>query len=186
MRLIDKDAIAHLADLLRERNRVDERIAGLIGRPAHTGHVGEWIAARIFGVKLNDSAIRPGSDGRFSEPPFAGRTVNVKLYTTRTNVLDMKELDQPHPDFYLVMTGPKVPAGSSRDCTHPIVIREVFLFEAGPLVERLKGRVKGIGTSTSVTEKEWEDARIYPVSGEAVEMQLCPDQVAALALLRGD
>src|SRR5258708_6113321 len=129
----NKDAVARLAELLRERNCIDERIAELIGRPAHTGHIGEWIASQIFGVNLNDSAIHPGSDGCFTESPLTGRTVNVKLYTTRTNVLDMNELDQPQPDFYLVLTGPKGSSGTSRGCTHSIVIREVFLFETTPL-----------------------------------------------------
>ncbi len=170
-----KDAVAHLADLLRERNHIDEQIAG-----------GEWISEQTLGVKLHDSAIHPASDGHFTQPPFAGRTVQVKTYLTRTNVLDMNKPGQPQPDYYLAITGPKSSSGTSRGCTHPFVLREVFLFETAPLVQRLEGRVKNIGTSTSVRKQEWEDARIYPVIGEAGRMQLLPDQVEALTLLRGD
>src|SRR6266852_3739996 len=96
-----KDAVAHLADLLRERNHIDEQIAG-----------GEWISEQTLGVKLHDSAIHPASDGHFTQPPFAGRTVQVKTYLTRTNVLDMNKPGQPQPDYYLAITGPKSSSGT--------------------------------------------------------------------------
>src|SRR5580704_13613594 len=79
------------------------------------------------------------------------------------------------------MTGPKAAAASSRGCTRPCVIREVFLFDTGPLVQRL-GRVN-IGISTSVREQEWEAARIYPITDKAGPMILRQDQVAALTAL---
>jgi hypothetical protein len=181
---IDETAIGRLAALLRDRNRIDEQIAALIGRPALTGHIGEWIAAQIFGVKLEDSASQAGIDGCFTEPPLVGRTVNVKFYGVRTNVLDMKEIGKPQPGFYLAMTGPKAAAASSRGCARPCVIREVFLFETGPLIQRL-GRVK-IGISTSVREQEWEAARIYPITDKVGPITLRPDQVAAITALAGN
>lgn len=36
--------LAPLAELIRTRNAVGKETAALIGRPAHTGHVGEYIA----------------------------------------------------------------------------------------------------------------------------------------------
>ena len=52
--------LEQLASLLAKRNAIDKEIAGLISRPALKGHVGEWIAQEIFGVKL--ARIR-GSEG---------------------------------------------------------------------------------------------------------------------------
>lgn len=47
----------------------------------------------------------------------------------------------------------------------PWLIEEVFLFEARPLLERLKARGLKIGVATSVRQAEWEEARIYPGEG---------------------
>ena len=43
------DELVELARLLNERNTVDSKI---VGRSARVGDVGEYIAARIFGIKL--------------------------------------------------------------------------------------------------------------------------------------
>jgi hypothetical protein len=40
--------LAELATLLHERNALDARLGRLLNRPVNTGHIGEWIAARIF------------------------------------------------------------------------------------------------------------------------------------------
>jgi hypothetical protein len=45
------------------------------------------------------------------------------------------------------------------------VVRDVFLFETEPLLQRL-GNVK-IGVATSIREREWANARIYPVNGNS-------------------
>lgn len=42
--MADKE-LQQIAELLRERNVVDAKIAAIIGRPMATGHLGEWIAA---------------------------------------------------------------------------------------------------------------------------------------------
>jgi hypothetical protein len=181
---MDMQRIQRLAALLQERNAVDEKIAGLIERPAFTGHIGEWIAAEVFGIRLQASAINQGSDGHFLHPPLQGRTVNVKLYTSRTNTLDMKKRDLPQPDFYLAMTGPKSTAATSRGCNRPCVIRDVFLFETASLLQRL-GNVK-VGVATSIREREWLNARIFLTSTDrTAPLQLTPEQVEALRLLGG-
>ena len=41
--------LKQLASLLARRNAIDEKIAALIGRPAISGHVGEWIARKSLG-----------------------------------------------------------------------------------------------------------------------------------------
>jgi len=80
------------------------------------------------------------------------------------------------------MTGPKDMAGTSRGCSRPYIIRDVFLFEAAPLLQRL-GSVK-IGIATSIREREWVNARIYPDNGNGtVGLKLNLDQIVALGLL---
>lgn len=44
-----------LADLIKEKNEVDAKIASIIGRPAQVGHAGEFIAAALFGIQLHYS-----------------------------------------------------------------------------------------------------------------------------------
>ncbi len=178
--------VESLADLLQTRNRIDSQIAQLIGRPALPGHIGEWVASQIFGVELHASATHKGSDGIFTEPPLRGRTVNIKFYGKREGILDLKTPDQTQPDFYLVLTGPKSPAVSSRGSSRPCLISEVFLFEAAPLLNRLHERHVKIGVATSVTAKEWDAARIYPDAGSSALYHLRPDQAAALMRLGGN
>jgi len=181
---MDQVALKQVAELLAQRNLIDEQIARVIGRPATTGHIGEWIAAQIFGVELHGSAINCGSDGLFTEPPLAGRSVNVKFYPKREGNLDMKAPPDTQPDFYLVLAGPKRPATTSRNSHRPCVISEVFLFEAAPLVQQLANRGVQIGGPTSVTIPAWEAARIHPHSGVGA-MPLSQGQVAALTLFGG-
>ena len=75
-----------LARLIHERNRVSEEITGIIGKPALNGHIGEYIASKIFGIKLEASATSKGIDGRFNEGSLKGKSVNVKLYGKKENV----------------------------------------------------------------------------------------------------
>lgn len=67
------DDLARLVELIKVKNSADEAIARLVGRPCQIGHVGEWIAARIFDIDLHDSAVAPGSDGvlRWGRSPAA-------------------------------------------------------------------------------------------------------------------
>ena len=101
-----------LADLLRRRNDLDAEIASVTGRPALPGHIGEFIAAEVFGIDLHPSATHTGSDGTFRTGSLAGRTVNVKLYGFQEGILDVKVQDPP--EFYLVLTGDKRSAANSR------------------------------------------------------------------------
>jgi hypothetical protein len=80
-----------LAQLLRERNDVAERISNLIHRPAQIGHVGEFIASRIFNIHLESAANAKAIDGTFQEGALAGKTVNVKFYF----------VPQSHPIIFL-------------------------------------------------------------------------------------
>ena len=168
--------LEQLASLLARRNAIDEEIGALVGRPAIRGHVGEWIAHEIFGVTLEESAIQKGFDGRFADGPLAGKTVNVKWYGKREGLLDINP--DGVPDFYLVMTGPKAAATTSRGQTRPWVITEVFLFDAPALVERLPR----VGVAAGVRQHEWEAARVYPTAAPRARLTLTDAQREALKL----
>lgn len=165
MVLNQNDNLLKIATLLRERNVIEAKIASIIGRPAERGHIGEYIAGLIFDIELKPSANHRGSDGVFKSGPLAGNTVNIKTYGKRENILDIRP--EYLPDYYLVLTGPKTSATSSRGTIRPWVINEVFLFKAKPLVEALRKNNKKISTATYIRKKCWERARIYPVSSNS-------------------
>jgi len=81
--------LEELAHLLRQKNDVDGAIARLVGRPALIGHVGEFIAAHVFRIKLHGSATNTGSDGHFVSGELAGRSVNVKWYGKHEGIFDI-------------------------------------------------------------------------------------------------
>ena len=160
-----KSDLKHLAYLLHARNANEIEITKIIERPAQLGHVGEYVGSRIFDIVLEKSANQQGIDGYFNSGSLAEKSVNIKTYGKREGILDI----QPEylPDYYLVLTGPKSTATSSKGSTRPWVINEIFLFEAKPLIARLKKRGIKIGTATSVREIEWKDAQIYPESSNS-------------------
>ena len=171
--------LEQVASLLVRRNAIDEKIAAL-GRPAIRGHVGEWIAQEIFRLRLATSAIQEGFDGRFTCGPLAGQTVNVKWYGKRDGKLDINPAGVP--DNYLVMTGPKAEATPSRGQTLPLVITEVFLFDAPALVKRLRDLGVKLGVATGVRQHAWEAARVYPKAASGARLTLTNADRAALKL----
>ncbi|HUQ57739.1 hypothetical protein, partial [Lentzea sp.] len=145
--------VRRVAELIQERNRVDAALSACIGRPALTGHLGDWIAAQVFGIELEKGAR--GVDGRLAD----GRTVNVRWNLRRESLLDLKE---DGPDLHLVLTGPKASAVSSKGTASPMVIDAVYLFDAAAVVGELRARGRKIGVASSVREELWEAAEIYP------------------------
>ncbi len=152
--------LRRLADLLRRYNEIGDAIAAVIGRPAERGHVGEYIAARIFDITLELSARKRARDGRFMAGALAGHTVNVKWYGKQEGVLDLQA--RGAPDYYLALTGPAGSAASSRGATRPWVIQSVYLFDARRLLEDLRARHIKIRTGSSVRQALWKGAEIYP------------------------
>ena len=98
-----------LAQAIKQKNFTDAEIASIIGRPAERGHVGEYTAAHIFDISLQQSASHEGIDGCFVSGNLKGKTVNVKWYGKMEGLLDLTP--ESLPDLYLVMTGPKAAAG---------------------------------------------------------------------------
>ena len=152
--------IERVAELLRARNEIDAQLATIVGRPAEKGHVGEWIAARLFDIDLSATATQAGFDGRFRSGPEAGRTVNIKWYAKRDGLIDINPAHLP--DYFLVLCGRRSAAATSRNTTRPWLISEVFLFETTTLMEKLRERGCLVGDATSVTRDVWESARIFP------------------------
>lgn len=174
-------SLDELAALVRQKNAVDGAIAALVGRPALIGHVGEFIAACVFGIDLHHAASKTGSDGHFNSGQLVGRSVNVKWYGKHEGLLDLALKATPH--FYLVLTGPKSGAVSSRGGTRPWLIHYAFLFEAQALHRSLEARGVKLGAATSVVASLWDAAELYPTQS-CRTLQLSAAQRDALALFR--
>lgn len=167
------DDLERLAELIQAKNSADLAIARLIGRPCAPGNIGEFVAARVFGIRLVQSGSHPGYDGTFEAGPLAGKTVNIKTYSRHESVLDVGA----HPcDYYLVLTGPP---GQAR--VLPWVIDSVFLFDCAGLLFKLRERGVKIGVATSVRKSDWEAARIFP-RRPASPLQLSDAQLACLSM----
>ncbi|MYH49315.1 MAG: hypothetical protein F4020_05200 [Gammaproteobacteria bacterium] len=175
------DQLGRLASLIQRRNLVDAEIAVTIGRPAHPGHIGEYVAAEIFEITLYGSASHKGADGYFVHGPLAGRSVNIKKYSKDEGVLDIRP--DALPDFFLVLTGPKRHAASSRGTTAPWTIESIYLFEAAQLLAQLSARGVKIGVATSVRRLIWDDAEVYPAPTNR-SLRLTPEQVSLIDLFR--
>lgn len=74
------DELIQLAALLKQHNAITNEIARLIGRPAEMGHVGEYLAAKLFAIDLSPSASTKSIDGYFADGSLAQRSVNIKWY----------------------------------------------------------------------------------------------------------
>ena len=111
------EQIVRIAELLRARDSIDAEIAVITGRLMTSGHLGEWIASRVFDIELEPSAAAAAMDGWFRSGAFGGRTVSVKWYLKREGLLDMSS--SPVLDYYLVLAGPASAAASSRGSIRP-------------------------------------------------------------------
>jgi len=174
-----------LADLIKQKNELEKKISEIINRPALIGYVGEFIASKIFGIELVDSAAEPLIDGYFRSGKLKGKSVNVKWYPKNERLLDIKyikEGDKIKPDYHLVMTGDYSPATSSKGKMRPWIIKYVFLFKTSQLIEELERRGVKIGVTTSVRKELWERAEIYPEQRNK-ELILADDQRKYLAML---
>jgi hypothetical protein len=176
---MDERSLARAAALLRKRNAIDAELARLIQRPMTSGHLGEWIAAQVFDIELEASAVAAGIDGRFRSGPLLGRTVNIKWYLKREGLLDTTE--STALDYYLVLTGPPSAAISSRGTTRPWCIEAVFLFDARQL--RSEQIMRGVkrGVASSVIKQEWTAAEIYP-SATNIQLTVTSQQAGQLKL----
>jgi hypothetical protein len=159
---VTDDEVTHMARLLTQRNLLDEAIAAVIHRPMTAGHLGEWLAAQVFDIELEHSAVTVAIDGRFRSGPLRGRTVNVKWYLKQEGLLDMSESSVL--DYYLVLTGPRSALLASRGGTRPWHIDHVYLFDAHMLLAEQRARGVKTGVAASVLKSQWDAAEIYPAA----------------------
>lgn len=176
---MDRELLQSVAELIARRNAIDAEIGAITGRPVVSGHLGEWIAAEVFDIKLEHSAVSRAVDGRFRFGPLAGKTVNVKWYGKREGLLDLSE--DASLDYYLVMTGPTGAAGSSRGMPRPLSLAAVYLFDARDLLVSLAEGGLKIGIASSVRSAYWTAAEIHPNANNPV-LELSEEQHAALSL----
>src|ERR1041385_2013862 len=94
-----------LASLIKSRNTIEAKVANLIGKPAQVGNVGEYIAAIIFNIALDEEGKRSGYDGRFTQEQLAGYTVDIQWHPRQDGQINIR-LDAL-PDYYLILTGPQ-------------------------------------------------------------------------------
>lgn len=178
---MDDELIQRVTELLHERNAIDANIAQIIGRPVASGHLGEWVASQIFDIDLEESASAAGIDGRFRAGPLEGRTVNIKWYMKHQGLLDTTE--SVALEYYLILTGPSSPAGSSRGSMRPWCIQSVYLFDARQLRAEQDARGVKRGTASSVTKRQWAAAEIYPAPISRL-LPVTPMQAGLLRLFR--
>jgi len=171
--------LERIAGLIEKRNQIDTEISKIIGRPATRGHLGEFIASKVFKIRLESSATAKGIDGVFQEDSLKGKTVNIKLYGKQEGILDIAVHELA--DYYLVLTGPKTAPTTSRGSSRPLVISNVYLFEMRELVDKLRKRAVKIGIATSVAQSYWKEAEIYPHATNK-KLELTKDKVRLLQL----
>lgn len=179
---VSSDDLKLLAASIQRRNEADAAIARIIGRPAEKGHIGEFIASRIFGIELSESAVQKGEDGHSRRGPLQGKSVNIKFYGKQEGSLDVRP--NALPDYFLVLTGAKSAAASSRGLTRPLVIEAVYLFDATELVRILSGRPVKFSVATSVAQAYWQDAELYPAARYSL-LSITGEQRRLLGLFGG-
>lgn len=173
------DELVLLSQLIKAHNALDSVIAGLIHRPVQLGHVGEHLAREIFGVQLHTTAVHKGSDGIFRGGALDGCSVDVKWYPKNEGVLAVNP--DCACDYYLVLTGPRGPAQSSRETMRPWVIEAVYLFNARELITELSRSGIKIYEATSIKRALWDAAEIYPAAQNPA-LVLTDEQRRSLAL----
>lgn len=167
-----------LAVAISKLNLASDHVASIIGRPALRGHIGEFIASRIFNIQLHESASEKGSDGFFVEGSIAGRSVNIKFYGQHEGLLDMPNA---LPNEFLVLTGPKGSATSSLGQVRPICIEYVFLIPGPEALADARSRKVSIGEATSFPKAFWDEHEVYPAS-RSNELVLTQEQMRLLKL----
>lgn len=174
--------LVELSELLKKLNALSSHIGSIINRPAQVGHIGEFIAAKIFNITLQTSASTKSIDGYFNSGPLVHKSVNIKWYLKNDGLMNLSPYSPP--DFYLVMTGESVVPGPSRGKVRPYAIEHVFLFNGLEIHEVLNRRGVRIGVASSILKTHWQAAEIYPRQA-GTQLILSPDQILMLKLFGG-
>lgn len=172
--------LPQLASLLKSRNTIDSKMSNLIEKSVGVQAVGEYIAAAIFGIVLEEKNTHKSSDGHFTRGPLAGQSVDVQWRIRHDGILHLKT--DPLPDYYLVFVGSKELA-TFHTLSIPWLIESLYLFHAAELYTALRERGVQIGTGTSITGPLWERAELYPIQRNN-QLILSAEERNTIALFR--
>lgn len=153
--------LPRLAELLRARNTVESNIANLLQCDVDLSHIGEQIAASIFGIRLVPTLNPNGPAGIFTQSALLGKTVDIRWYPRREGFLNIHT--DPAPDYTLVLAGPKLDPNEARALVNPWIISSAYLFHMPDLLATLRARGVRVGPRVSVNSHLWEQAEIFPV-----------------------
>ncbi len=157
----NKEMLQTLAALIHRRNELEKEISAVIQRPVTLNYLGEYIATRIFPIRVIKNAAHPAIDGYFYEGPLASCSVNIKWYAMREGTLDITPGFLP--DYYLILAGPLPSATAQLGLrSRPWLIASAHLFDACALVDDLEERGVRVGPASSVRRELWDAAEIYP------------------------
>lgn len=173
-----EDELHRLADLISCRNQLEAEISAITGRPALLGQLGEYIASRIFPIRLIKNASHKAFDGYFFQGELAPCSVNIKWYAMREGLVDISPGFLP--DYYLILVGPPPSATAALGLRNrPWKICGAHLFDANELVDALEMRGVRVGIASSVRRDLWDAAEIYP-NAVSDRYRISPEQRALL------
>src|SRR5260370_9101001 len=69
---VSMNNLVQLAEMIKEKNVVDGKIASILWRPAQVGHAVESIAAALIGIQLHHLASHENSDASFLQGQITG------------------------------------------------------------------------------------------------------------------
>lgn len=100
----------------------------------------------------------------FGSGALAEKSVNIKYYARMQSLLDMSASVDPadHAGYYLVLTGLRGSAGSSRGQLFAFSISAVYLFDSHQVIAGQTRRNVKLGVASSVPNPLWTAAMIYP------------------------
>lgn len=177
----DEAELRQMAGLLRARNAIDDVIATITDRPVNPGHLGEWIAARIF---PSNSSSRP-----LPGPSTAAFDRSCRGRGGEREVVRQARGCAGHDGAFVSRLLPRADR-SALGRTHltryhpPTHDRVGLPFPAAKLAETIRDTGLKLGIATSVRNALWDAAEVYPEQCNP-ELPLSPQQRHLLALFSG-
>lgn len=156
------DKLRQLSELVSEFNDITARIAQLIGRPALSGNVGEFIVSELFDFALEARGNNHAWDGHFRSGALQNKTANIKVLGRREGILDLNA--SVLPDYYLVLAGPRLNSSIRGLSSRPWCISSIHLIDAPAVHAALTSSGRRIGIASSIRVSEWDASEVYPIN----------------------
>ena len=177
------EELRRLAELVRKRNQKAGRISSIFRQPDQPEKVRERIASRVFGIEISSGPGEKVISGHFTEGKLAGNAVNIKWYARNDGRLSMQE--NPLPDFYLVLTGPKTGKEGSTAAISLWTLDYVYLFRTEVIMGQLRLRGAEPSETTRIRRRDWNRCELYPES-RCSYLNLSDAQMEMLKLFSSD